>query len=191
MVSTYKFDANIQGILRCDATILCGNASKKQKVLIDTCAGICHMSYGLWRILKMNEVCYNESPTLLNLMGIHSADEITFDNLPLLATTSRLGNNYEAKVYEFRLDSLTIGLPTLSSNPITMANITTRIINSDGIDFIIGWNVLKYLKMSYEPSVQQSFYQLTYDTAGEAFFNHDRTSGISNYMQSRFIYLQP
>ena len=75
MESTYKFDANIQGILRCDATIFCGTVADRRMVLLDSGAGVCHITYALWCLLGMNEVCYNDNPQLLNLMGIKSADE--------------------------------------------------------------------------------------------------------------------
>ena len=190
MESTYKFDANIQGILRCEVTIACGSATNSRMVLLDSGAGVCHISYPLWCLMGMNEVCFNDNPRLLNLMGIKSADEMTFNNLPLLANTTILGNSFRAKSYEFRLDKLTIGLPTLSSNAITLENITVRVIESNAHEFIVGWNVLKYLRTNYTPSPAQSIYKITLDTNGEALFQQDRANGISNNLQNRFIYLQ-
>jgi len=55
MDSTYKFDANIQGLLRCNATIACGGFTDMRVVLLDSGAGICHMTYNLWCTLGLKK----------------------------------------------------------------------------------------------------------------------------------------
>jgi len=122
-------------------------------------------------------------------MGINSPKEMKFDTLPLITTTSILGDGSEAKVYEIKMDKLQLGLPKLGfNNCIELENITVRLIDRDHAAFIIGWNVLKYLEIHYCPSLTEPNCQLTLTGVGQQLFAQDRQNKISNYMQSMFNY---
>ena len=157
--------------------------------LFDSGAAICHMTYGLWRWMKLHEACWNGNPSLCKLMGFASANDMIFDTLPLNTTYSILGDGSPVKVYEFRLDKLELGKPTLGFNhSIILDNITVRLINRKDLDFIVGWNVLKYLTPTYHPSTTSLLYQLELEEAGHQLFLQDRARKVSNHMQSMFNY---
>ena len=124
-------------------------------------------------------------------MGISSPDKMEFDKLPLTSTISILGDGSEARVYEFRLDTLVLGKPSLGFNhTIALENITIRLINRNNSAFIVGWNVLKYLDVIYAPTLNESIYQLSYKEDGRQLFQQDCQNKIANYMQNMFNYQQ-
>ena len=97
----------------------------------------------------------------------------------------------QVKVYEFRLDKLEIGRPSLGFNhSVILENITVRLINRKDFDFIVGWNVLKYLQPTYKPSPENLIYQLELKEDGRQLFKQDRANKINNHMQSMFVYRQ-
>lgn len=191
MAYTYSFDANKTGILRCPIVVKCGAIHERINALLDTGAGICHITYGLWKRWGFNSLLFDSNPSLMNTAGIYSADDIAFDKLPIIKKTSTLGDDKEVDVYEFRLDELMFGMPSASIQTVPFNKITVRIIGSDEPGFIVGWNVLKYLTINYKPSVSSSKCQLTLEQDGIDFMQHDRQNNISNYLQDRFSYLQP
>ena len=67
-------------------------------------------------------------------------------------------------------------------------HITVRLINRKDLDFIVGWNVMKYLTPTYHPSTTSQLYQLELEEAGHQLFLKDRANNISNHMQSMFNY---
>lgn len=175
-------------MLLCPVKLTCGTSEHISHLsLLDTGAGICHMTYPLWLNMQLHKICWNNNPQLCKLMGIESFDKMTFDTLPLISTISVLGDGSLAKVYEIKLDKLQLGLPSLGFNHcIELDNVTVRLINQDHAAFIVGWNVLKYLDIQYNPS--QFNCQLTLTDAGKQFFREERRNGISNYMQNMFNY---
>ena len=159
--------------------------------LIDSGATICHMTYPLWLRMRLHEACWNSNTQLCKLMGIASPEELTFDNLPLVSTVSILGDGSQVKVFEFRLDELELGKPSLGFNhSIVLENITVRLIDRKDSDFIIGWNVLKYLKPTYDPSPSNLIYQLELTDKGNQLLQQDRHEKVNNHMQSMFNYQQ-
>jgi hypothetical protein len=95
------------------------------------------------------------------------------------------------KVFEFRLDSLELGKPSLGFNhSIVFNNITVRLINRKDSDFIVGWNVLKYLKPTYDPSPMNLIYQLELTDNGSRLLQQDRSDKVNNFMQNMFNYQQ-
>jgi hypothetical protein len=162
--------------------------------LLDTGAVICHMTYGLWLDMGLDEVCFNElrdTTEFFQHTSFRSPKDMTFEKLPLAEKVSELGNNFKVKVYEFRLDRLNIGIPQNNSDYIMFENITVRLIDSPQQEFIVGWNVLKYLDIDYKPSINQSVCKLTLTEAGKALLHADRQNKRYNYMNNRFNYLQP
>jgi hypothetical protein len=124
-------------------------------------------------------------------MGIASSDKMIFDNLPLVSTISILGDGTHVKVFEFKLDALELGKPSLGFNhSIKFENITVRLINRKDPDFIVGWNVLKYLQPTYDPAPSASVYQLELTEKGHQLFIQDRDNKVNNYMQNMFNYQQ-
>ena len=124
-------------------------------------------------------------------MGISSPEKMTFDNLPLISTVSILGDGSQVKVFEFRLDALELGKPSLGFNhSIILNDITVRLINRKDSDFIVGWNVLKYLKPTYDPSPTNLIYQLELTDNGSQLLQQDRNDKVNNCMQSMFNYQQ-
>ena len=98
--------------------------------LLDTGATICHMTYPLWLMMGLNKLCWESNSELCKLMGIASPEEMTFDNLPLVSTISILGDGSHVKVFEFKLDAIELGRPSLGFNhSIKFENITVRLIN--------------------------------------------------------------
>jgi hypothetical protein len=187
----HEIDINSTGILMLPIKIVNGQASAMfYNSLLDTGAGLCHITYPAWRNMGMNEVCFNDNPTLMKQMGIYSPDDLTFDNMPLTRHTTELGNGMEINAYEARLDQIYLGKERLGLPPITIENITIRIIDSDKRAFIVGWNILKYLSVNYNPSLHESQYQLMLTKEGRKKFQYDRENNISNYLKHRFNYIQ-
>jgi len=152
---------------------------------------MCHMTYRMWIDMGLHKICWNANPTLCKLMGLNTSEDMTFDRLPLTATYSVLGDGSQVKVYEFRLDKLQLGLPRLGfDHCIVMDNITVRLINAEDADFIVGWNVLKYLDIHYVASLTSPVCQLTLTDEGLQLFRHDRQNKTNNQMQSMFNYKQ-
>jgi hypothetical protein len=179
-------------MLLCPIKITCGQSEHIARYsLLDTGAGMCHMTYRMWIDMGLHKICWNANPTLCKLMGLDTPDDMSFDRLPLTATYSVLGDGSQVKVYEFRLDKLQLGLPKLGFNHcIIMDNITVRLINAEDADFIVGWNVLKYLESHYTPSLIDPMCQLTLTSDGQQLFTHDRRNKLSNHMQSMFNFQQ-
>jgi hypothetical protein len=179
-------------MLLCPVKLTCGQSEHIARYsLLDTGAGVCHMTYRMWLDMRLHEICWNNNPTLCRLMGINTPDEMEFDTLPLVSTTSILGDGSEAKVYEIKIDKLQLGIPKLGFNHcIELENITVRLINLDRASFIIGWNVLKYLDIHYTPSLSNPSCQLTLTDEGLTLFHHERQNKIANFMQSMFNYSQ-
>jgi hypothetical protein len=145
----------------------------------------------MWIDMGLHKICWNANSTLCKLMGLNTPEDMTFDLLPLMATYSVLGDGSQVKVYEFRLDKLQLGLPKLGYNHcIVMDNITVRLINTEDADFIIGWNVLKYLEVHYIPSLTDPMCRLTLTPDGQQLFLHDRQNKLANHMQSMFNFRQ-
>ena len=192
MATTCKVDVSKTGMLFSPVKLTSGQSKYNVRAsLLDTGATICHMTYTLWREMRLHEACWNNNPSICKLMGLSSAEDMTFNNLPLISGVSILGDGSHAKVYEFKLDSLEIGKPTLGFNhSIILDNITVRLINRKDSNFIVGWNVLKYLQPTYNPSPTQAIYNFTLTNEGLQLFQQDRNNKINNFMQSMFDYRQ-
>jgi len=178
-------------MLLCPVKLTYGQAEHIEPLsLLDTGAGTCHMTYPLWLNMGLHKICWNTNPNLCKLAGINSPNDMSFDSLPLVATTSILGDGSVVKVYEIKLDKLQLGLQKLGFNQfIEMNDITVRLIGHDHAAFIVGWNVLKYLEINYTPSLTEPNCQLTLTDVGQRLFTHERKNGISNHMQSMFNYM--
>ncbi|MCL1997972.1 MAG: hypothetical protein FWG65_04310 [Turicibacter sp.] len=190
MVSTCKVDVHKKYLLYGETEIKCGGKSTARPSLFDTGAGISHMSYGLWLEMGLDEVLFNDNPPLMHLLKINSKDDFTFDNLPMTAQESTLGDKTKIKVYEFCLDSLTLGVRSLGSSPIHLENITVRLMSPLEADFFVGWNVLKYLKISYDPTPQSAVCTFELTHGGEMLLADDRKKRLANHMERRFNYLE-
>ena len=192
MSSICKIDINKTKALLCPIRLQHSNSEYPvPSSLLDTGATICHMTYPLWLIMGLNNVCWNSNPEICKLMGISSSDDMTFETLPLVSTVSILGDGSHVKVYEFRLDAIELGKPTLGFNHvIKFENITVRLINRKDPDFIVGWNVLKYLQPSYDPSPDNAIYQFELTEKGQRFFIQDRYEKVNNHMQNMFNFKQ-
>ena len=190
LASICKFPTGKTKMLLCPVKLSCGQSEHIARYsLLDTGAGVCHMTYRMWIDMGLHKICWNTNPALCNLMGIKTPDEMIFDRLPLAAAYSVLGDGSRVKVYEFRLDKLQLGLPSISFNHcIILDNITVRLINAEDADFIVGWNVLKYLEILYTPSAVDPICRLTLTSDGQQLFSHDRRNKITNFMQSMFVY---
>ena len=179
-------------MLLCPVKITCGESEHIVRYsLLDTGAGMCHMTYRMWIDMGLHKICWNANPSLCKLMGLNAPDDMTFDRLPLTAAYSIFGDGSRVKAYEFRLDILQLGLPKLGFNHIIeMENITVRLINAEDADFIVGWNVLKYLEIHYIPSLTDPTCQLTLTHVGQQMYLNDMHNKIANHMQSMFNYKQ-
>ena len=62
MAYTHKFDVNDTWAFLCPVTLKFGEIDTEldRLVLLDTGAGICHISYPLWCHIGLNKVCFNE-----------------------------------------------------------------------------------------------------------------------------------
>ena len=187
-----KIDVSKTNMLFCPIKLRHGEAEYPVSLaLLDTGAAICHMTYPLWLNMGLHDVCWNNNPQLCKLMGIASPGDITFDNLPLVSAVSTLGDGSKVKVYEFRLDALELGKASIGFNhTIVVEDITIRLINRKDSDFIVGWNVLKYLKPTYTPAPSNLIYQFELTDTGRQLFEQDRQNKIANHMQSIFNYQQ-
>lgn len=187
-----KIDVRETNMLFCPVKLRSDTSEYYTKLsLLDTGAAICHMTYPLWLNMGLHEECWNRNPELCKLMGIASPNDMVFEKLPLVSVISILGDGSKIKAYEFRLDELELGRESLGFNhKINFENITVRVINRKDSDFIVGWNVLKYLEPTYKPSLYQSIYQLELTEDGRKLLEQDRQNKISNYMQSMFNYQQ-
>ena len=184
-----KIDVRKTLALYGNARLKCGNKNYERLSLFDTGAIISHMSYGFWLDMGLDEVIFNDNPPLMDLLGIKSKDDLTFDTLPMTAVITRLGNDVEIKAYEFCLDVLTLGIQSLSYSPIKLEKITVRLIDSPKWQFLVGWNVLKYLDTFYRASKNEAIYTLNLTAEGRGWLETDRRNRVANYMTSRFSYL--
>ncbi|MCL1988953.1 MAG: hypothetical protein FWG64_13435 [Firmicutes bacterium] len=189
MTSICKVDIRKVLSLFANLKLECSGKTHDIISLCDTGAGICSMSYGLWQHMGLDEVIFNDNPPLMKLLGIKSKNELTFDNLPMTAVDTKLGNGVVVKTYEFYLDTLTLGIRSLSNVPVVLEKITVRLIDSNEVQFLIGWNVLKYLEVTYKPSENEAIYTFKFTAKGKNWLETDRKNKISNYMTSRFSYL--
>jgi len=192
MASICKIDVRKTKNLFCPIKLRHGKLTLSMNAaLLDSGASICHMTYPLWLRMGLHETCWNNNAQLCKLMGISAPDNMTFDNLPLASTISILGDGSQVKVYEFRLDAIELGKPSLGFNhSIPFDNITVRLINRKDSDFIVGWNILKYLKPTYDPSPTNLTYQLELTDSGRQLFQQDRIDKANNFMQHMFNYRQ-
>jgi hypothetical protein len=194
MVSTCKIDIIKSGFF-CDAELWCGGKNRKTtSALVDTGAGICHITYGLWVKIGFRDVCFEDlqkNAELFKSFGFKAAEDLTFDKLPLISKESELGDAQKVRVYEFRLDKLSLGIESIG-NPerITLPNVTVRIMDSLKHRFIIGTNVLKYLAVQYNPSIGSAVCSLSLLDDGAKLFEHDRANGVSNCMHDTFSFIQ-
>jgi hypothetical protein len=176
----------------CPIRLTCGNVSRRLSdvSLIDTGAGTCHMTYPLWCMLGLDKVCFEERKDLCELLKIQSADDMTFEKLPLVhaPSPSCLADGSEKSTYLFRLDKLVI--EDKSDNAIVLKNITVRLIDSETAKFIVGMNVLRYLDISYRPTQRESICFLSQSKDGADLMEHHRKTGISNTMNSTFMYIE-
>ena len=177
-------------MLFCPVKLTCGGTSALvQQSLLDSGAGICHMTYRLWTFMGIHELLWKDNPKLCKQMGINAPYQMSFDTLPLASTVSMLGDGREVKVYEFRLSALELGLPSLAfPHSIPFKNINVRLINREDSAFIVGWNILKYLQHTYHPSPSNLIYELELTEAGKQLFENDRKNKVANDMQSMFKY---
>jgi hypothetical protein len=66
-----------------DVTLECNKNKTTLLSLFDSGAGLCYMSFELWRRAGFDEMCFNANPTLMELIGFKSKEDFTFENLPL------------------------------------------------------------------------------------------------------------
>ena len=76
LVTTCKFDVREKQMLLCPVTLKCGGTEFKKDFLLDTGAGICHMTYPLWVTLGLNNICWNDNPKLFKLMKQDSPSDM-------------------------------------------------------------------------------------------------------------------
>jgi len=192
VASIFEINIHQQSALYCPVELECGGYIQSfPNALLDTGAGMCHITYPLWTLSGFGKLCWDENKKLMQLMKIKSSDDLTFDTLPLTAKYSELGDNSKAKVYEFKVDKLTLGKISIGfPHNITLNNITVRIIDSDKHGFLVGWNVLKYLAITYNPSISKATYKFALTPDGENYLHQDRINGINNHLNHRFTYLQ-
>jgi len=81
-----------QRIPRSEFTVICGNNRISKVALLDTGAGVCHMTFRLWKELGLDKACFESNQCLMKQMGFKSKDDFTFKNLPLERTTTKLGD---------------------------------------------------------------------------------------------------
>ena len=189
MASICKIDIQKARFLYGNIKLACSDKSDERSALFDTGATICHISYGLWLDMGLDELLFNDNPSLMKLLGIRSKDDLAFDNLPMTAWTTILGNDTRVRTYEFCLDTLTLGVQSLSHQPIHLKNITVRLIDSPELQFIVGWNVLKYLNIDYRASQKEAICKFELTDDGRLWLEDDRKNKIANFMTSRFNYL--
>jgi hypothetical protein len=156
----------------------------------------------MWLHIGYGQACYDGNPTAFNRNGIYSADGICFEKLPLIPHISVIGGGIDATVYKFKIDKLElIEEDKTSVNSIILENITANLINGDEPEFIIGWNVLKYLKPDYEPTLPfdmsvpnseeiiKNYYTYELTDTGRILLEYDRHAGFNNDMTSMFEYI--
>ena len=184
------------------AKITCGQkVFPIPSVLLDTGANICHMTYPMWLHIGYGEACYKNNPTAFHQNNIHSISDISFENLPLISDVSIIGGGLEAKIYRFRIERLELREKIKgSSNAIVLENITTHLIDGDEPEFLIGWNVLKYLKTTYTPAlpfdlsqqdsdmVISNYYHLELTKEGRILLEYDRHLQFNNDLKEMFEY---
>jgi len=199
MAFTYSFDVNtaVNRGFYCQVRLSSGDIDfvLKEEALLDTGATTCHISFPLWCNLGFHELCFSEKRDLLRKIGIFEPDGITFNTLPLKAHTTRLGNGVTTDTYEFRASELCLGDSDILegksflSKPVTLKNITIRIIDSPEYELIIGLNVLRYMTIRYKPSIEKSICHLLLDNNGRQLLENDRTTRNINNMSGMFDYI--
>jgi len=190
MLGSLEIDMKEQRIPRSEVTIACGKSKTTRFSLLDSGAGLCHMSFGLWKLLELDALCFNDNPQLMSQMGIKSKEDLVFEKLPLRLEASTLGDRTKAAAYLTKIDQLTLGEIKAGSNPIRLNDITVKVINSDKLYFIVGVNVLRYTSVSYSPSPERARMRISLEQAGLDWFEQDRKNGLANSMTSMFNYLE-
>ena len=171
--------------------------------LLDTGATFSIMSYAMWIDMGLQNLCWQNNKHQFNLMGTKTINDIAFEELPLVADRVRIGDDTFSKMYYFRIDKLELGIPSIEyPHKIELKNITVGLINSSKSKFIIGMNVLKYLKPNYSPAVPRidtgkapqskypNYYELELTQGGIHLLVYDRQAKTNNHMQNTFHFLQ-
>ncbi|MCL2017132.1 MAG: hypothetical protein FWG68_12890 [Defluviitaleaceae bacterium] len=190
MTSICRIDINKGKFLYGNVKLECGEKSGEWISLFDTGATVCHMTYPLWKTMGLDELLFEENPPLMKLLGLKSPADFTFETLPMMEKATILGDNTKIRAYEVCLDYLTLGVRSLSSQPIRLEKITVRLMDSPKLKFIVGENVLKYLKTNYNPDINNAIYNFELTPNGKHWLETDRQNKISNFMTSRFNYLE-
>jgi hypothetical protein len=188
-------------LLYCPVTVTCGNANLLVPIaLLDSGAAICHMTYRMWLDMGLHKLCWNGNQSAFKNKNIHDVDNVMFDDLPLRPNASIIGDGTEAKVYDFRIDKLELGMASKEFNSnIILNNITVSLIDGDNPEFTVGWNVIKYLKPLYDPAIpldqsqdppviKPNYYDLELTNSGLMLLEFDRQMGFNNNLKNMFSY---
>jgi len=179
-----------QRIPRSAITVICGSIRMPRVALLDTGAGVCHMTFGLWKRLGLDKACFESNQSLMKQMGFKSKEDFTFENLPLERATTKLGDENEIITYLSRVDTLILGKEKVGSKPIRLNNITVKVMDSIEDNFIVGMNVLLYLNISYQANSSKAMMRISLERAGLDWLEKDRLEGKANSMVESFNYLQ-
>ena len=170
--------------------IIIQNESSHFPYLFDTGAGMCHMTFPLWKQLMQHKRFFDDNKELCKLAGINSADELTFENIPLYKRKgTTIGDGSSISIFPVRIDSITFALNKLGSGlPVMLDNITTYVMDHDELHFITGCNVIKYLKLHSEPIGDEFTISVDFTEDGKRLLEKDRQDKKNNYMTHFYNY---
>ena len=152
--------------------------------LLDTGAGMCHMTYPLWEDMKQHMRFFDENKKLCELAGIKFANDLTFENIPIYKKKgTTLGDGSTVLVFQTKIDAITFQKNKLGRGlPVTLNNITVNVMDHFESHFIIGCNVIKYLKLHSEPIGDEFTISIDFTDNGKRLLEKDRTEKKNNYM---------
>ena len=173
-----------------DTRIIVGNNEFYQPSLIDTGAGICHMTFPLWKKLGQHSLFFEENKNLCNLVGIKTEEDITFDNIPLTKRRgTTIGDGSSIFVFPVRIDSIVFKKNKVESGlPVELKDITVNVMNHNETHFISGCNVVKYLDMHSRPIGNNFTITLNLTSDGNILLEKDRIEKNNNYMTHFYNY---
>ena len=172
------------GLFYLQTKIVMQNESSHLPCLFDTGAGMCHMTFPFWVKLKQHVRFFDENKRLCELVKIISADELTFDNIPIYKKRgTTIGDGSSILVFPVKIDSISFVLNKLGSGvPVTLNNITVNVMDHLESHFITGCNVIKYLKLHSEPIGDEFTISVDFTEDGRRLLEKDRIDKKNNYM---------
>lgn len=158
--------------------------------LLDTGAGVCHITFPLWKKLNQHNRFFELNKELCKLVGILNPEDLMFKNIPITKRKDTvIGDGSNIKVFDTKIDSITFQKNKLGQGiPVTVKDITAKVLDHTEEHFIVGCNVIKYLKLATEPKGDNFTISIDFTSDGKNLLDEDRKNKKANFMTNFYNY---